>query len=223
MTVAASRLRRLIAIEPAPPAPVPEQCGLCATPLSDEHRHMLDLPTGSLICCCQACSILFDRKAAGAGHYQLVPPDAFSVPDFLLDDGQWDALRLPVDMAFFYRSTPADRILAFYPSPVGATQSLLDLAAWAQLEDANPVLRSMEPDVQALLVNRARGARSVWITPIDRCYELVAVIRTRWRGLGGGEEVWSGVDDFFSRLDTRARAVARTERLDAPAPPFSRS
>lgn len=210
MTVAASRLRMLIKTEPTPPAPVVERCGLCSTMLADEHRHMLDVPTGSLICACQACSILFDQKAAGAGHYRLIPNDVFAIDGFSLEDGRWEALRLPVDMAFFYRNTPADRILAYYPSPAGATQSLLDLSAWSRLEEENPVLRTMEPDVQALLVQRARGAPSYWIAPIDVCYELVAVIRTRWRGLGGGEEVWSAIDEFFERLGQRASLLHST-------------
>lgn len=210
MTVAASRLRRLIKTEPKPPAPVVERCGLCSTMLADEHRHMLDVPTGSLICVCQACSILFDQKAAGAGHYRLIPNHVFAIDGFSLEDGRWEALRLPVDMAFFYRSTPADRILAYYPSPAGATQSLLDLSAWSRLEEENPVLRTMEPDVQALLVQRARGEPSYWIAPIDVCYELVAVIRTRWRGFGGGDEVWSAIDEFFERLGQRASLLHST-------------
>lgn len=168
---------------------------------------MLDLPTGQLVCVCQGCSILFDTRAAGAGHYRLIPSDVGAIPDFKLDDARWDALQIPVDMAFFYRSTPAGRVLAWYPSPMGATQSTLDLAAWASLEEANPVLRTIEDDVQTLLVHRARGARSYWIAPIDTCYELVAVIRTRWRGLGGGDDVWSAVDDFFAQLADRSRPV----------------
>ena len=51
------------------------------------------------------------------------------------------------------------RASRFYPSPMGATESLLGLDAWERLEAANPVLGELEPDVEALLVNRARGAR----------------------------------------------------------------
>ena len=47
---------------------------------------------------------------------------------------------------------------------MGPTESLLELDAWQALEAANPVLAQMEPDVEALLVNRARGARR----PLDR-------------------------------------------------------
>jgi hypothetical protein len=64
----------------------------------------------------------------------------------------------------------------------------------------------MGADVEALLVNRARGARRQWLVPIDDCYRLVAVIRTRWRGFTGGKEVWLELERFFDDLDRRARS-----------------
>jgi hypothetical protein len=51
--------------------------------------------------------------------------------------------------------------------------------------------------VEALLVNRARGTRQHFLVPIDDCYRLAGLIRTRWRGLSGGEEVWKEIDRFF--------------------------
>ena len=45
---------------------------------------------------------------------------------------------------------------AFYPSPAGATESLLPLTAWEEIVRENPALREMQPDVEALLV-RANG------------------------------------------------------------------
>jgi hypothetical protein len=108
-------------------------------------------------------------------------------------------------MAFFFHSSAAGRVVAFYPSPMGATESRLELTAWQQLERTNPVLASLEHDVEALLVNRARGKHGAWIVPVDDCYRLVAVIRTRWRGFTGGKEVWEGIDRFFEELDSRAR------------------
>jgi hypothetical protein len=86
---------------------------------------------------------------------------------------------------------------------MGATESLLGLEAWEALEGANPVLRTLEADVEALLVDRARGARRYWIVPIDECYALVGLIRTRWRGLTGGAEVWQELGTFFDRLDEK--------------------
>jgi hypothetical protein len=110
-----------------------------------------------------------------------------------------------VDIAFFFRSSEHERMMAFYPSPMGATESLLPLDAWSAVEHDNAVLSEMEPDVEALLVNRARGARRHWIVPIDDCYALVGLIRTRWKGLSGGKEVWQELDRFFDELDRKSR------------------
>jgi hypothetical protein len=112
-------------------------------------------------------------------------------------------------MAFFLHSSPAERVMAYYPSPMGPTESQLDLAAWAELAAANPILRSLVPDVEALLVNRVRGARQHWIVPIDECYALVGLIRGRWRGLTGGAELWQEIAKHFDRLDRRSRVTSR--------------
>jgi hypothetical protein len=207
----ASRLARLAqgapvrAPAPGPPPVAVEQCDLCAAPVPPGHRHLVDLDDRRLLCACRGCALLFDSKAAGGGHLRLLPTRRRRLDGFVLDPAGWDRLRIPVDMAFFFRSTPAGRVLAFYPSPAGPTESLLELEAWTELEAANPVLHEMEPDVEALLVNRAGERREHWIVPIDDCYELVGVIRTRWRGFGGGEEVWAGIDAFFDDLPTRER------------------
>lgn len=207
--VAGSRLRRL-AQRPREPAPEAEEhCELCGESIPAEHRHLMDLDSGELMCACRPCSILFDRGEAGGTHYRLVPDRRHRVVDFRLDDLAWEELRIPVDMAFFFQSTKAERVVALYPGPMGATESLLELPAWQAIEDANPVLEELEPDVQALLVNRARGARDYWLVPIDECYALTGLIRTRWKGLTGGREVWEEIGRFFSELDRRSRAVTR--------------
>ena len=56
-----------------------------------------------------------------------------------------------------------------------------------------------QPDVEALLVSRAREMREHWLVPIDDCYELVGLIRSRWRGFGGGEEVWEAIGRLLRR------------------------
>ena len=183
------------------------RCELCGGPLPDEHRHVADIQAQSLLCACRACVVLLGRDGAGGGHFKLVPERRLRLDEFRLDEAQWAALQLPVDLAFFFRSTAADRVVALYPSPVGATESQLELAAWAELERANPVLRELEPDVEALLVNRMGARREHYLVPIDDCYELVALIRSHWRGLAGGEEVWREIARFFERL----RAQAGTE------------
>ena len=197
-----------------------ERCELCGAPIAPDHRHVLDVSARELMCACRPCALLFDRDAAGAGgrHYRLVPDRRLSVEDLDLDDVTWAELRLPVDMAFFFRSTPAERVLAFYPGPMGATESLLGLEAWAALEDRNPVLRTLTPDVEALLVHRARGARRHYIVPISDCYELAGLIRTRWRGLTGGREVWEEIGRFYEGLDRRARRAGRHDQEEATWP-----
>jgi hypothetical protein len=107
------------------------------------------------------------------------------------------------------------RVVPLYPSPAGATESLLGLEAWHELEEANPVLREMEPDVEALLVNRVGSTRDYYLVPIDRCYELVGLIRSGWRGLSGGTEVWKLVDGFFKDIEARAKRVGEAPSRDA--------
>lgn len=186
-------------------AALEERCELCGLPLPAEHRHLLDLGRRSLLCACRACATLFDRASAGGGHYRLIGDRRLRLEQFELPDETWERLRIPVEMAFFFTDSRAGRVVAFYPSPMGATESRLALEAWEELTTANPVLEELEADVEALLVNRARGARGHWLVPVDDCYRLVAVIRTRWRGFSGGSEVWQAIDGFFAELDARAR------------------
>jgi Family of unknown function (DUF5947) len=177
-----------------------ERCDLCGEPIPADHRHLLDLSSRELMCACQACRLLFERPAAGGMHYRLVPDRRLELEDFVMDDAAWARLRIPVEMAFFFWSSEAQRVQAYYPGPMGATESLLELGAWDDLVRDNPVLGTLEPDVEALLVNRARGARVHLVVPIDDCYRLVGLIRTRWRGLSGGEQVWKAIDEFFKEV-----------------------
>ena len=212
MAAPGTKLRRLAQRTPPsePPAPDPlERCELCGEPIAPEHRHLVDLQSRQLLCACRACVILFDTQGAGGAHYRLVPERRLLIEDFDLDDARWAALRIPVDMAFFFHSTPAERVMAFYPSPMGATESLLELDDWEAIVAANPVLESMEPDVEALLVNRAQDARQHWIVPVDDAYALVGLIRSRWKGLSGGQEVWQEIAGFFAELGRRAKTVTR--------------
>jgi hypothetical protein len=121
---------------------------------------------------------------------------------FLLTDADWDALGIPIGLAFF-QMTLGGRILAFYPGPAGPTESLLELSAWSQLVANNPALAEQRPEVEALLVNRINGAREYYQIPIDRCYALVGLIRTHWQGVSGGDEAWKVIADFMNDLRER--------------------
>ncbi|GAA5195560.1 DUF5947 family protein [Rugosimonospora acidiphila] len=190
-----------------------ERCQLCAQAIPIGHRHLLDLTERRLRCACRACCVLFDRATAGGQRYRLVPDRRWYLPDFMLDDVIWVGLGLPVEMAFFFHDNRAGRVVAFYPSPAGAVESLLDLASWRELALANPVLDSLQPDIEALLVNRAQGARDHWLVPIDDCYALAGLIRTHWSGLTGGTRVRDELAAFFATLHDRARTV-RARRPD---------
>jgi hypothetical protein len=196
------RLRRL-ARRTAPVAADQERCELCSAPITDSHRHMLDVEARTLRCACLACAILFDHSAAGGDRFRLVPTRRVRLHGFTADDLLWAGLGIPVDMAFCFRSTPLAQVVALFPSPVGMTESSVEPGAWQQVEAADPALAQMEPDVEALLVNRARGAREHWLVPVDDCYRLAAVVRTRWVGFNGGEEVWDEIARFFAQLQER--------------------
>jgi Family of unknown function (DUF5947) len=178
-------------------AEAPERCDLCAAPVPPVHRHMLDLERRRLLCACRACALLFDRDAAGGSHYRLIPQRRIFLKDFVLDDGLWDTLRIPVEMAFFINSSAAGRVVALYPGPMGVTESSLELDDWD-----DPALRELEVDVEALLVNHAEG--ETFLVPIDDCYRLAGLIRTSWRGLAGGEDVWREIRGFFATLREEA-------------------
>ncbi len=126
------------------------------------------------------------------------------LPDFRLTDAAWEGLQLPINLAFFMPSSAAGRVVAFYPSPAGATESLVPLEAWQPLADDNPVLRDLESDVEALLVNRVGAAREHYRAGIDQCYKLVGLIRTHLRGFSGGPAVWEEIGRFFAGLKERS-------------------
>lgn len=139
--------------------------------------------------------------------------------DFHLTDFQWDDLLIPIGMAFFFHSTPAEKTIALYPSPAGAVESLLDLEAWRDLEKANPILRGMERDVEALLVNRIGEHREYYIAPIDECFKLVGMIRMKWSGLSGGTEAWKEIEQFFTDLKERSTVVSEPPAaIEVPSP-----
>ncbi|MGA3239446.1 MAG: DUF5947 family protein [Bryobacteraceae bacterium] len=188
-----------------------EVCEMCSQQLGVAHQHLLDPASRKLTCACDACAILFSSQ--GQTKYKRVPRRVRFLPDFQMSDSQWDGLMMPINMAFFFKSTPQSRVIALYPSPAGATESLLSLDSWDEIELANPVLLEMEADVEALLVNRIGHARGFsdpeyYVAPIDECFRLVGLIRSRWQGLSGGTEVWRQIGQFFSDLKAKSPQVA---------------
>jgi hypothetical protein len=189
-----------------------ERCELCSAELAPEHAHLVEPDTRRLLCACDACAVLFTGRHDA--RFRRVPRRTRYLPDVHMSDAQWESLHLPINLAFFFHSTPAGKVVALYPSPAGPVESLLPLDAWDELVYANPVLASLEPDVEALLVNRLGPPRGFagpeyYRAPIDQCYALVGIVRAHWHGLSGGTEAWREIRSFFERLRARSEPARK--------------
>jgi hypothetical protein len=182
------------------------RCELCGAVLPERHRHLLDEERDEPLCTCRACTLLFEREAAGQSrsgrHFRLIPDARLRLTDVPAD------LGVPVGLVYVVRGLDG-AVVAHYPSPIGATRHEIDPAVWAEVERRCPELAAMAPAVQALLVHTARGADEHWLVPIDDCYRLVALIRREWRGLSGGSTVWPAVGAFFAGLVESRRPAQR--------------
>jgi hypothetical protein len=180
-----------------------EKCEFCGAGLAPEHKHLLEVAKRRIVCTCTPCALRFQDVVGG--RFKLVPSDIRYLSEFDLSDSEWESLALPINLAFFFYSTPQQKMNAMYPSPAGATESLLPLTAWTSLVERNPELTTMAADVEGLLVNRVGAKRDYYLVPIDLCFELIGLIRVHWRGLSGGDKVWEEVEIFFSKLRANAR------------------
>lgn len=201
-----SRIRQEAATAPPPPRPG-ERCEMCAEPIGEEHGHVVDVEARSLMCACKGCYLLFTSGGAGGGHFRAVPDRCLAFTDMVFTPAQWDALQIPVSVAFFFVNSSLDRVCGFYPGPAGATESLLSLDTWGEIVASNPALADIQPDVEAFLV-RADPKRATppecYLVPIDWCYELVGELRKGWRGFDGGQEARDALDAFFARVRQQA-------------------
>jgi len=180
---------------------------MCGEPIPDEHSHVVHVEGRNLLCVCRPCYLLFTHEGAARGRYRAVPARYLYDASFKLSQRQWDDLQIPVSMAFFFVNSSLDKFVAFYPSPAGATESLLPLDIWAEVMAANPAFSELVPDVEALLLNRADDATECYLVPIDACYELVGRVKLHWKGFSGGEEVWREIETFFASLRDKSRSV----------------
>ncbi|HJZ57008.1 MAG TPA: DUF5947 family protein, partial [Gemmataceae bacterium] len=151
-----------------------ERCDLCGIALESGHEHLAEPAARRLLCCCPACALLF--SAQEGGRYRRVSPRCEPLPDLQVPDGLWDLLGVPVGLAFFVSRSTASGVVAVYPSPAGPLESQVAAEEWAAIVAANAALRDLEPDVEALLVNRTGGARDQFRVSLDRCYELIGLI-----------------------------------------------
>ena len=212
-----SGLRRVTRTRPRPVEG--ERCEMCTAGLGAAHSHVVDLQSRALLCTCRPCYLLFTDEHANL-HYRAVPERYLSLPGSAFDERAWDELQIPVGLAFLFRNSVQDRMVAFYPGPAGATESELPLPAWERIVARTPQLSLLRADVEAVLVRRParagdshRAEARCHIVPIDACYELVGRLRTRWRGFDGGSEAHEAMDQFFARVAALSRPAPR---LDTP-------
>jgi hypothetical protein len=208
---------------PSATAAADERCELCGEVIGREHKHMVDLQGRSIACACTACALLFTRPASGGSgtRYRTVPDRVCHDPGALLTEAEWAQLQIPVAVAFFFVNSALGRVIASYPSPAGVTECELDLAAWDQLAAAHPLLRAIEPDVEAILVVTRTPAPGLpaetlpaetlpieaFLVPIDACYSLAGALRMEWHGFDGGPEARRILADLLASLRPRAREL----------------
>ena len=201
-------LRRL-AVPSAKTVPQ-ENCDFCSTLLFPQHRHLLEIANRKIVCACDACALRFENVISG--RFRLIPRDSRELPNFRLDDAEWDNLALPINLIFIFYNSVGGKPMAIYPSPAGPTESLVSLKSWQTILAENCELEELKPDVEALLINRLGNARDYFIVPIDACFELVGLIRKNWRGFSGGEKAHLEIETFFDRLREQSARVNRNPK-----------
>jgi hypothetical protein len=172
------------------------RCGLCGDHLPEDHPHLAESGTARLLCGCLACAILFD---GGDGRYRRIVPHARALAGPPIDDAEWQALGVPVALAFF-RRRPAGDVLATFPGPAGNSEAPVTTAAWTSLCARHPELAALEPDVEALLVDRRSTPPRQLRVSIDHGYRLAGILRSSWRGWSGGPGVDQALTAFFAGL-----------------------
>jgi Family of unknown function (DUF5947) len=189
-----------------------ERCEMCSELITHEHQHVVNVAGRQLMCVCRACYLLFTDNNADL-RYRAVPERYLSFPDFALDRLTWEALQIPVGVAFFFINSALGRTVAFYPGPAGACESELRLEAWDAISSADARVGLLTDDVEALLVrvpdsdgtdDDGIAQPQTFLVPIDACYEFVGRLRMLWRGFDGGHEARQFIDNFFSQIKARA-------------------
>jgi uncharacterized protein DUF5947 len=195
-----SSLKRLQMREmPEGPQPMEANCDLCGTAMPEDHRHLLQLEERAMVCVCESCWAL----RSGDPQYRPTAARVRWLDGFRLPSELWARLRIPIGLAFFLRTR--GKVVAFYPSLAGATESELDLAAWAELSGLNPELEQLESETETLIVNCLAEPAQGAIAPTDDAYRLVGVIKANWQGISGGPDVDQAITGFFAGLREEAR------------------
>jgi hypothetical protein len=195
------RALRTYTASPLPTASV-TRCELCTLPLGDSHDHIVEIGTSGALCACRACAFLF-TSGETMSRYRTVPRRVLRDPDLALTAAAWAELGIPVGLAFCVRHTEPPRTMVRYPGPAGIVDAELDPEVWDRISAATVLADQLVPEVEALLIHGERGSHTLacYLVPITAAYELVARLRTTWRGFSGGDEAMREIATFFADLD----------------------
>ncbi|HKV21465.1 MAG TPA: DUF5947 family protein [Mycobacterium sp.] len=203
-----------IRAERTAPQPAGERCDMCAEAIAEEHQHVVNVEGRQLMCVCRGCYLLFTDTDAEL-RYRAIPDRYLAFDDFALDRSHWEALQIPVGLAFFFTNSMMGRTVAFYPGPAGAAESELDLTAWNDIRATDPRVDMAAEDTEAVLVRVPSNGDDEaappqgYLLPIDACYEFVGRLRLLWHGFDGGQQVREFIDEFFDLLNRRSDVVER--------------
>ncbi len=87
-----------------PATPASDRCDLCGEELSEAHAHLFDTNERTVLCACAVCALLFPQRADAGGRYRFIPATSTYLPDLVFDELTWNALEIPVHVAYFVRS-----------------------------------------------------------------------------------------------------------------------
>ena len=126
-----------------------------ALALAAGHGHVVDVEQRRLMCTCRPCYLLFTHPGAAGGQVPL-GIRALSAHRSWRSALAMDGLQIPVGMVFYLRNSQIGRCRRFIPVPPGRRNRGLPVETWDEMVQANPVLATLEPDVEALLISRPR-------------------------------------------------------------------
>jgi hypothetical protein len=180
-----------------------EECELCAQAIAVEHEHLLEPEARRVLCACPACAALFVQEQHRQGaRYLRVDRRAARLHEVEIDDDTWSELGVPVGLAFFTTRSRTGEVVATFPGRAGIIESYVPLKTWSDLEHRFPLIKGVQPDVEALLVRRSARHQDYFRVSIDHCYELSGLMRASDAPLSSPE--LSVVQIFFSKLDEQA-------------------
>lgn len=165
------------------------KCELCSALIGDVHDHLLDPRKRSLSCACPSCSLLFPAGAGAA--YRRIVRHSTRLVGTALDDGDWDALGVPVRLVFLVPSEVHGRVFALYPNAAGLVEAHVPTSAWNLLVERHPELHRVRPETDAAVLDGLSAEGRVYHVSIDVCHEWLGVLR---------RERAKGIFDEFERL-----------------------